>query len=223
MHFEAEEELGFAGGQYVIVQTGVAIGEGKTAKRAYSILSSDVSQRSFELAVRPIENGPGSNYMASLPVGADLAFSGPWGKFFVDTETASEPIVVLATDTGITAALGILGSSRLAGHVRRVPLVWLTTGDSYFLPESEVRARVASLPADLHALRIPAEQPDRDAWWDDNHSVVLDHVFGCTPSKVYLSGDGHVLAKIRDASRHSNKPPEVILETFFHHQAVKPA
>jgi ferredoxin-NADP reductase len=221
MQFEAEEELGFAGGQYVIVQTGVVTTDGKTVKRAYSISSSDASQRSFELAVRPIENGPGSKYMASLPVGADLAFSGPWGKFLIAPETASEPVTVLATDTGITAALGIVGSSRLARHAQRIPLVWLTAGDSYFLSESEVRARVNSVPAQLHAVRVPVGQPDRDAWWHHNHSAVLDHVFGCKPAKVYLSGDGQLLASIRDALRGSERPPEVVLETFFHHQAVK--
>jgi ferredoxin-NADP reductase len=40
----SDEPLGFVGGQYVIVDTGVVLPNGKAAKRAYSILSSDDQQ-----------------------------------------------------------------------------------------------------------------------------------------------------------------------------------
>jgi ferredoxin-NADP reductase len=221
LQLEADDDLGFRGGQYVIVQTGVAIGDGKTAKRAYSILSSDAEQRSFELAVRRIENGPGSNYMASLAVGAELSFSGPWGKFFVAEDTAPQSIGVVATDTGITAALGVAASSQMASHGHRVPLIWLISGDQYFLPESEVHARVARTAADLKVFRVPTEQTSRKSWWDTQGAAVIEHVRSCRLGKVFLSGDGNLLARMRDVLQACDTPPELTMETFFHHQAVK--
>src|SRR5713101_3933702 len=101
----AEGEIGFSGGQYIIVDTRIELAGGKLAKRAYSILSSDDDQREFQIAVRRVGEGPGSNFMHRMEVGAELPFSGPWGKFVANGASAG-PRRVLATDTGITAALG---------------------------------------------------------------------------------------------------------------------
>src|ERR1700719_93514 len=133
----AEGEIGFAGGQYIIVNTGIELGGGKLAKRAYSILSSDADQREFQIAVRRVGEGPGSNFMHRIEVGAELTFSGPWGKFV--SNGAAGPRLGFATDTGITAALGLLqglGSRPLADATKAV---WLIESDDYFLPPSFVQ------------------------------------------------------------------------------------
>src|SRR5690349_11307689 len=79
LEMEAGASLGFAGGQYVIVDSGIALPGGKIAKRAYSIASADAEQSRFEPVVRRHPNGPGSSYMHELEVGATVKFSGPWG------------------------------------------------------------------------------------------------------------------------------------------------
>jgi ferredoxin-NADP reductase len=76
------DSLGFIGGQYVIVDSGLASPHGKAARRAYSILSSDDEQTHFQLAVKRIGTGLGSSYLSDVAVGAQIAFSGPWGKLF---------------------------------------------------------------------------------------------------------------------------------------------
>ncbi len=57
------ELLNFTGGQYVIVNTNIPLPGGKIAKRAYSILSGDQEQSRFQIAVKKVGSGPGSNYM----------------------------------------------------------------------------------------------------------------------------------------------------------------
>ena len=47
-------ELGFVGGQYIILNSEVAIENGKVAKRAYSIISSEQIQDTFELIIKNI-------------------------------------------------------------------------------------------------------------------------------------------------------------------------
>src|SRR4051812_38740177 len=76
----ADAPLGFAGGQFLIVDTGQVAPTGKAIKRAYSILSADRDQTRFELATKRLEGGPGSAYMHQLAIGDTIKFSGPWGK-----------------------------------------------------------------------------------------------------------------------------------------------
>src|SRR5260370_27644275 len=70
-----EDCLGFVGGQYVIVDTGVALPNGKRAKPAYSILSHYHDQRRFTLAARNLDPGPASAALHSLPEGSTVQFS----------------------------------------------------------------------------------------------------------------------------------------------------
>lgn len=231
LEFRTEDELGFVGGQYIIVHTGVPIGEGKTAKRAYSLLSSDEQQRRFQLAVRRIEIGPdtfgpGSNYMHELPIGAELAFSGPWGKFLPPDslpEDAVEPsILVLATDTGITAALGLVNSNKFIPHCRQANIFWLAGPEDYFLSELFVRERIAAAGLNVEIVRIPVDIERRDEWLRINRDALVRKMLEPRPATAYLSGDGFLLAEFRDALTQAEaESPTICVETFFHHQELK--
>src|SRR6185312_5111517 len=73
----------FAGGKYVIVDTGVDLPNGKRAKRAYSLLACDARDPAvtrFRVAVLRLDGGPGSAALHAIECGAALTFSGPWGK-----------------------------------------------------------------------------------------------------------------------------------------------
>src|SRR5437879_5669801 len=116
IHLELDDggPFGFRGGQYAIVNTGAVLAEGKAAKRAYSFFSDDREQRRVKLAVKRLEGGPGSNAMHDAPIGATFTFSGPWGKSYADDAMEGRSLL-LATDTGITAAMGL---ARTAGFGR---------------------------------------------------------------------------------------------------------
>jgi ferredoxin-NADP reductase len=226
LRFATEDALGFTGGQYIIVNTGIAIGEGKIAKRAYSLLSSDTGQSHFEIAVRRIHNGPGSNYMLSLAEGSELAFSGPWGKLLprVPDSANITPTLVLATDTGITAALGLVNSAIFAPSLAATSIFWLSESDKYFLPESFVRERIPTGCKHFEVVRIPADTDGRESWLSSHQDSFLKRMLSEPPSTAFLSGDGFLLSEFRDAMRQSlPHPPEILIETFFHHQAVKTA
>lgn len=102
----SDEPLGFTGGQYIIVDSGLVQPSGKAVKRAYSMLTPETEQRRFQIAVKHLPGGPGSGFILALEAGATLRFSGPWGRFFPPNGVTG-PTLVLATDTGITAALGL--------------------------------------------------------------------------------------------------------------------
>lgn len=148
------EPLGFVGGQYVIVDSGLVLENGKAVKRAYSMLTGDAEQDRFQIAVKRISGGPGSGFIHELDVGADVRFSGPWGKLFPQNG-ARGPTLVLATDTGISAALGLVQSVRFAPLLGSTVFIWLRTSPDYFLPEPLVRERIPASCAEACIEPIP--------------------------------------------------------------------
>ena len=159
----AAEPLGFVGGQYLILDSRIVLPSGKAVKRAYSFLTGDAEQRRFQLAVKRIPEGLGSAFVHGLTAGTDILFSGPWGKF-CPREGASGRTLILATDTGITAALGFLRAARFAPLLPQAQLIWLRASAEYFLPDAFVReqipaacgeVRIAAIPEVGHQDRIP--------------------------------------------------------------------
>jgi ferredoxin-NADP reductase len=225
LEFALEDELGFTGGQYIIVNTGVPLAEGKVAKRAYSILSSDAQQRRFQIAVRRIGSGPGSNYMFDLPLHAELAFSGPWGKYLPrnaqSVNAGDRATTVLATDTGITAAMGLIGAEMFTPFREDTTVLWLVESDEYFLPEAFIRERLANLCRHLGIVRVPADHIQRESWLRLHKDALYERILQEYPATVFLSGDGRLLSELRDVLQNGPSPLEVIVESFFHHQELK--
>jgi ferredoxin-NADP reductase len=212
------DPLGFVGGQYVIVDSGIALSGGKIAKRAYSILSADAEQLRFELAVRRHDGGPGSNYMHDLAVGATLKFSGPWGKF-VPTE-GDEPgaTLVVATDTGITAALGLVQGRGFRSRLEATKLVWFAPSDDDFVSESFVRQRVPR-ECEFSVQRFPpVGQPERGLV----ARAFVARLGGL--ARAFLAGDGDVITAMSDALVAGGlAEPRIVVECFFNNPAKKAA
>ncbi|WP_437485682.1 FAD-dependent oxidoreductase [Sorangium sp. So ce1014] len=212
-------ELGFAGGQYVIINTGVTLPGGKLAKRAYSLLSSDAEQRAVELAVKRIGAGPGSNVLNDLPVGAELEWSGPWGKLRLPPGFSGRALVI-ATDTGITAALGIARSAAAAGAAQ-LDLLWLVESEDDFLSEPFVRERLPA-PVRLSVARDlpPVGHPERPA---RACALVSElHLAAGPYDAVLCAGDGAVLYPLRDRLTSLGAPEgSVLLESFFNNPLKK--
>ncbi len=159
----ATEPLGFVGGQYLILDSRIILPSGKAVKRAYSFLTGDAEQLRFQLAVKRIPEGLGSAFVHGLTAGTDISFSGPWGKF-CPREGASGRTLILATDTGITAVLGLLCATHFASLLPQTQLIWLRGSAEYFLPDEFVQqqipaacgeVRIEAIPAVGHQDRIP--------------------------------------------------------------------
>ena len=191
----AAEPLGFVGGQYLILDSRIVLPSGKAVKRAYSFLTGDAEQRRFQLAVKRIPEGLGSAFVHGLTAGTDILFSGPWGKF-CPREGASGRTLILATDTGITAALGFLRAARFAPLLPQAQLIWLRASAEYFLPDAFVReqvpaacgeVRIAAIPAVGHQDRIPQAR------------AILQEVLSRGDlSQAFIAGDGAVNQALLD-------------------------
>jgi ferredoxin-NADP reductase len=227
LRFGLDQDLGFIGGQYIIINTGIPLGEGKTAKRAYSLLSSDAEQRTFELTVWRVGEGPGSNYMLGLEVGTTLTFTGPWGKFLPSrlneaSSVEERPILVMATDTGITAALGLLRGCAFEQFLGRTHCYWFTDLEDAFLPPDFISQRLPRHVAHYERVQVPSGIAARAEWLAGRRFLSIVPASGDTPEAAFLSGDGFFLAAFRDALRQSSeRTPVISVESFFNHQELK--
>jgi len=98
------EGFALGGGKYVIVHTGL-VNADRAVKRAYSLMPV-AGSRTAEIAVKRLD-GLGARAMHELPLGATRDYSGPWGKLTPEDGLAERTLLV-ATDTGITTALGLV-------------------------------------------------------------------------------------------------------------------
>jgi ferredoxin-NADP reductase len=184
-----DETLGFAGGQYVIVDTGQTLPTGKACKRAYSVLSADGAQDRFRIAVKRIPGGMASGHLHEVDVGSTIRFSGPWGKL-MPAVGATGRTLVLATDTGITAALGLVQGGRFRTLAPTTLLVWLEPDGDRFLPRTLVREM---LPLDLGEVRFdtlpPIGEPSRIA---RARAIVRELLDAGPLAQAFIAGDGLV-------------------------------
>ncbi len=214
------EPLNFTGGQYVIVNTNIPLPGGKIAKRAYSILSADAEQKKFQIAVKKVGSGPGSNYMHETAVGAELPFSGPWGQFVFDESMASGSTLVLATDTGITAALGLIQGTKFGSLAKNVRMVWMVESEDYFIPRPFVGEICAAVAADLKVESIPSvNHSERPAKAMEIFAKLLRE---SRPENAFLSGDGALLYPFKEQLTAAGTDEKRIkIECFFNNPFKK--
>jgi ferredoxin-NADP reductase len=212
-------DIGFRGGQYVIVNTGATLPDDNVAKRAYSFFSHDAEQRRVRIAVKRLGGGPGSGAMHDAPVGTNLFFSGPWGKLY--PEGPSGRTLLLATDTGITAAIGLARSCGFAALAPEADVYWYVTSPAYFLPEDFVRAELAGAAVRLHIeAALPPHHPERLA----HVQAIVDRHIATRglPTSAFFAGDGAVIHPLRDHFVALGVPAEhARLEAFFNNPARK--
>ena len=188
VQLEMDEPLGFAGGQFIIVDSGLTLPNGKAAKRAYSPISADSEQQRFELAIKLLPDGPCSSFMHQLRPGEQMRFTGPWGKMVPD-EASAGPTLVVASDTGISAALGLVRGTRFAPLLPGATLLWLRSSSAYFVPDAFVQERV---PAACTLRIVPAppiNHPERVPYV---RALVQEHWQQHGLARAFSAGDGAI-------------------------------
>ncbi len=220
IEFAPAEPLDFVGGQYLIINSGLTLPDGKLAKRAYSIASPDCEQARFTLFVRRIGEGLASNWLHLRAVGDEIPFSGPWGKFLPDDRTPRRATWIVATDTAITAALGLVNGAPFAPQIDHASLHWLVESDHYFLPPVEVAARLPRGLRTFSRSTIPwVGHPER-------LGAASAHLADClrteVPVSVFLAGDGAVIYPLRQQLIAAGVlDSNIRLEPFFNNPAKK--
>jgi ferredoxin-NADP reductase len=205
------------GGKYVIVHTGLTLGE-KAVKRAYSLMPVPVRPGRATIAVKRLP-GPGSQAMHDLPPGTTLGFSGPWGKLIPETGLAERTLLV-ATDTGITSALGIVEQHAMGGSAQALSVIWLRESAETFLDVASVRRRIersGALWSGQEIVPIAGRRRTVEAW-----ALVEAHARQFEAGLVIATGDGAIVHPLR-AALPARLPllTDVRIECFFNNPEKK--
>ena len=111
----------FKPGQFVGIQADV---EGYGWRRTpYCIISPPNTERTFQLLIRLVPEGPLSYYLGDLREGDVIAFRGPLGRSMIP-KTSDEELVLLATGVGIGPFLSLVHVLREQAFERPVTLWW---------------------------------------------------------------------------------------------------
>jgi ferredoxin-NADP reductase len=116
-----DQPFDFEPGMFVGIRADVP---GAGVRRSpYCIISPPGPDRTFQLLVRLVPEGPLSLYLASLDPGSTIAFRGPSGRSMVPRE-GDEDLVLLATGVGVGPFLSLVSALGARGIDRRAWLVW---------------------------------------------------------------------------------------------------
>lgn len=97
--FETDKPVEFEAGQFFSIIIPGAGPKGRDLRRAYSIASAP-HVRPIELCVKLVEEGPGTNYLASLRPGDAFRAMAPYGDFVYEHKFGRHACFI-ATGTGI--------------------------------------------------------------------------------------------------------------------------
>lgn len=214
--FSKSEEMGFVGGQYIIVNSKIENEEGKPIKRAYSIISDEKNQLEFQIAYKLLKDGVVTNkFLNHLKQGDEIAYSGPWGKFLVE-ETFPGPgeILILSTDTGIASAISFINSKKLEGRTQDIRFIWMVPSSDYFIDYKTIKQRIPEGIKDYQIIEIPEMgRPKRDALLDETKEMV-SKLSGI--KNAFLSGDGIIVRGIKEFLMQRGMSEEMIgTEVYF--------
>ncbi len=116
-----DDAFGFVPGQFIGIQADVP-GYG-WRRTPYCIVSPPNGERTFQLLIRLVPQGPLSYYLGRLRPGDMIAFRGPLGRCMVP-KTSDEELILLATGVGIGPFLALAHVLREQGYDKPVRLYW---------------------------------------------------------------------------------------------------
>ena len=192
-----EKDLGFIGGQYIIVDSKIPLNEEKNFKRAYTIASSDEEQRSFRIVYKRLGEGRVTNqFLDNLKIGEEVSFSGPWGKFLKNEHFAKTgKTLMVATDTGIASAMSFLSSKKLKNRLKDVDLRWIVPSKDYFISHDEVIKKFSENLGNLEIKTIAEWGKGRG---EEFYGLFERFIEQTSYDSYFLCGDGEVVRRGKD-------------------------
>src|SRR5215470_16623475 len=162
-------QLSWRAGQFLSVRCGPARDK-DPARRSYSIASSPLENGRFELLVKLLPHGVGSELFAALRPGDPIHFTGPMGFFVNDLQHAGDA-VYCATGTGVAAALPMIEETLArATETGRVLLYWGMRS----LEELYWEERLAALKHPRFTVEICLSRPPAE--WNGGRGHINGHV-----------------------------------------------
>jgi len=209
----------FKGGRYIIINTGLPLGDDKTIKRAYSVLACDPATKRVTIGVKPIDFGSASRFMATAAEGSVFSYSGPWGKlevppFDFEKSMPNHAILLLASYTGMSAIIGLL--NEVTASLYAIDLVWYRPDSSYFLDDQMVHELAREKRVQLTIVDCPGVD---DAGQSNFFLESLGGILNKPYQYALIAGDGRVNRIARAILEDQGLSSDKIIEEIFFNKA----
>ncbi len=117
--FKVEESFKHKAGQYVSIK--IADVPDSICFRAYSIASAQTDSHHFELCIKVVPNGRGSNWLNSLEINDGIEFLGPLGELGFDDSKSNH--IFISTGTGVSPFRAIIYEELKKGNTQPLHLI----------------------------------------------------------------------------------------------------
>ena len=223
---EEPDAIQFEAGQYLILQ--VPQPDGTEKKKHYSIASASTETKTFDLVIKILPQGVGSEYLGGLQVGDKTVFDGPAGIFTLKEggDHKGRNKVFIATGTGIAPVRSIILS-----HLKKHPdehflLLWgiPRETDVYFFDEWEKLHEESKNFNFIIFLSqaVEVSKPDHIMLGRVNKGIdELKHKFGQPTGgiyanlDIYIAGDRDIVESLRQYMLTLGADPmHLVLEKF---------
>lgn len=211
--------LTFRAGQFVSIAV-ESEGKGKVAtsppaRRSYSIASPSDEGDTLRFIIRVIPDGAASDFLMSLPIGAEVRMTGPHGFFVLDAEHPGD-VIFGATGTGVSAVMPMLrelSSQALSG--RRV-LYWGVRHQEDLFARADIQQLCRQAQCEL---RLFLTSP-KSGWSGGQGRItgaILDDYSGLAAPTFYLVGNGAMISELKREliARGVNRKKQIRTEAFF--------
>jgi len=214
--FVPRAEFAFRPGQYMIFQ--IPSGDGhEVIRRSYSISTPPSDKRHFEICVRAVAGGHGSNWVHRLRTGAKITCEGPVGDFVLADDDLD--IVMVATGTGMSPIKSMLLHLLDQRSTRRVRLLFgVRTVQDLFYTDL-LRGLEAHYPQFSYEIVLSSPDP---ALWAGAKGRVTQLVDArvstddAARTEAYLCGSRGMIGDVSAILRAKGVAPERIhFENFF--------
>ncbi len=203
---ESPKDMKYKPGQYIQVKVP---SDGNPEFRAYSMASNPDEGGEIEVNVKQIPEGLGSAYIHQLEQGSRIEFSGPYGDFFLKTESHRE-IICVAGGVGLAPIKSIVMFWE-AHELKRD--LWLYYGartmkdlydHDYFVSLAEEKPRLHYYPA------LSEPEPEWNGEKGFIHVVIENNLTNGTNCEAYLCGPPIMIDAVTEVLISKGVPKERI-------------
>lgn len=234
-----DEPFEFDPGRFIGIHTTIAgVGPRRTP---YCLISLPNPERTFQLLVRLVPEGPLSRHLGAMRHGDAIAFRGPLGRSMVP-KSNDETLILLATGVGIGPFLGLVRLLARQGSTQPVRLYWgLRLAEDICLLD-ELEELVSSHPDFAYFVSLSQPPDDWTGWRGRITETVPPDLATLGGKRYYLVGNGAMIEEMATAlsdlgvdrtaiyaeaffnARHRAEPEEVVAvrNRFVAHDLFSP-
>lgn len=187
----------FKPGQYVIFHVPHPT---QKIRRSYSISTPPSDKHHFEVCVRAVAGGYGSNYVHRLRPGDSLQVEGPYGEFVLE-EKSHKKILMIATGTGMSPIKSMLMHLLDTRSTRKVRLFFGVRHEDDLFYTDLFRGLKAHYPEFSYEVTLSSPNPER---WSGHKGRVTDLIRRLVSpedaqnTEVYLCGGQEMIEESKE-------------------------